>query len=399
MVFVTWKIDRYPFSSNAWSTSAITLTEYFDPQVQLATGDGKDSFSFKATNFNNTLSNYFKPNDKLIISRAVNTTTIASSDVIITGSVKNVPEETSGTTNQIRVEGNNFSDTMLGGIVFFDPNGATIPNAIQAALASVGNYNSNFVVTWSSTNPTVDSNGNAFPAVTEKWFNRPIKDFIIKYSTDQATGDGNYFGYVNASNEFVWGKKSGAEAYTFDSTTDDYTRLRINKDLKDVKNWVIIKGGTDPNGSPIQTRVEDLSSIARNGLKPYILTSITKSAETLVKVDKDFYGVTDMKDASYPLTPPWSSGSVVNYIAYVAALRVYVEAQCKVEGNSFLQGRSGGKLKVDVSFPPGKAWGRGDLIACNIPSISSIMKKLRVVEIQYTDDSDTFTLVEDIGSL
>jgi len=401
MTFVTWKIDRYPFSTsnNTWSTTAITLTQYFDPMVQVSSGDSRDSFSFKVTNFNDTFSNYFQPNDKIVISRVVNSSSLASSDILMVGSVKNVPEEETGSMNQLRVEGANFSDAVLSGIAFFDPAGAPIDDAIQAALASIANYNSNFGVVWSASNPTTTSTAAAFPAVNEKWFNRPIKDFIAKYSTAQATGDGNYFFYVNNSNELVWGKKGDSTAGTFNSSSDDYTRIRINKDLKDVKNWVIVKGGIDPNGSAIQTRVHDISSIARNGLKPYILTSITKSAETLVKVDKDRYGVSDMKDASYPLTPAWASAPLANYAAYVVALRVYVIAQCKAEGESFLQGRVGGKLKVDITFIPGKGWGRGDLIECTIASLGSAIKKLRVTEIQYTDDADTFTLVEDIGSL
>lgn len=402
MTYVTWKIERYPFNTadSTWSTTAITLTQYSDPIVQLSTGDARDSFSFKVLNFNDTFSNYFKPNDKLVISRAINTTTVASSDLLIVGSVQNTPEEETATQTQVRVEGNNFSEAMLSGIVFFDPAGAVIPTAIQSALNSVGNYNANFLVTWNSLNPTTKSTGGAFPAVTEKWFNRPIKDFITKYSTNDATGDGNYYWYVDKDNKLVWAQKSGTANYTFSAATNTYTRLRINKDLKDVKNWVIVKGGTDPEGSPIQIRVQDMSSVSRNGLKPYILTSITKSAEMLVKQDKDYFGVTDMKDASYPLTPTWTASSQTNYPTYVASLRTFVKAQCEVEGNAFLRGKKFGKLKIDLSFIPGTvSWGRGSLVSCTIPSLGTDAKNLRVTDIQYSSDEDVFTLSEDEGTL
>lgn len=403
MSFVTWKIERTPFnvSSKTWSSTSTTLTEYYDPVVIVNLGEARDTFNFKVCNFNDNFSNYFQPNDKITISRVINSTSTASSDIIMVGSVQNTPEEEDGMRTTVRVEGANFSETILGGIVFFDPRGMTIPTAIQAALNAIGVYNSNFTVTWNGSNPTTKSNGSAFPTVNEKWFNKPIKAFIEKYSVSDITGDGNYYYYVDKNNTLVWRQKSNSVTWTFNTASSPYKSLRINKDLKEVKNWVIIKGGTDPDGSPIQTRVQNMESISKHGLKPYILPSISKNAEMLVKEDKDRFGVTNMSSASYPLTPAWNGGSsVANYAAYVTALRVYVKSQCDLEGQAFLNARQYGKLKVDLEFSPGGvSWGLGDLVECTIPSLSSSAKNLRVTDIQYTTEADTYTLVEDIGSI
>lgn len=401
MSFVYWKIERYAFASNSWSSTGTTIATVIDPQVTVNMGDGRDTFSFKITNFNDEWSNYFRPNDKIIISRKVNSTTLASSDILMVGSIQNTPETESGKQTQIRVEGSNFSETILGGIVFFDPTGQTIPTAIQNALNSIGVYNSNFQVTWDSGNPTTKSTGGAFPTVTERWFNKPIKSFIEKYSTNDLTQDGNYFWYVNKDNKLVWNKKDDAADHSFNSSTSLHKMIRINKDLKDVKNWVIVKGGIDPKGAAIQTRVQDMSSIAKNGIKPYILVTIAKNAETLLKADLTAQNVTQASDLTFPYTPPWNSGvSVANFNAYVEAMRTYVIAQAKLEGQAFLESRKNGKLKVDISWSPGDvSWGLGDVIAATIPSLGSGAKNLRVQEIVYATDMDTYTLVEDIGSL
>jgi hypothetical protein len=403
MSYVTWKFERYPFVSaeSGWSSTAVTLTNVYDPQVTVNLGDARDTFSFKVTNFNDEWSNYFQPNDKITIYRVVNSSTVASSDVLMVGSIQNTPENESGKQTQIRVEGANFSENILSAIVFFDPTGQTIPSAMQAALLSLSNYNQNFGVTWNTGNPSVTSTGASFPTVTERWFNKPIRAFVEKYSTADLTLDGNYYYYVDNNNKLVWGKKDDAADHAFNASTAIHKSLRITKDLKDVKNWIIVKGGVDPKGAAIQTRVQDMSSIAKNGLKPYILVTIAKNAETLLKADLTAQNVTAASDLTFPYTPPWNSGSsCANFDEYVEDMRVYVIAQAKKEGQAFIDGRKNGKLKVDLTFSPGDvSWALGDVVACTIPSLSSNVKNMRVTEIVYATDIDTYTLVEDIGSI
>lgn len=401
-MFVSWKIERYPFSivDSTWSTTGEVLTSFYDPAVRVNLGDARDSFDFKVTNFSDDFSNYFQPNDKLILSRVVNSTALASSDIIMVGTVQNVPEQVTGTMNQIRVEGYNFSEAVLSAIALFDPTGLPIDEAIQQALNAVRVYNENFEVTWHPSNPTTTTEGDPFPDVTERWVNKSVNQFIQKYSTSDKTLDVDYYWYVDKDNKFVWRPRTQTTTDTFNSATDEFSLLKISKDIKDVKNFVIIKGGIDPKGVGIQDRVQDDESIGKHGLRPYILVNIAKNAETLVTADVGTNGVTQASDITFPFTPPWNDGvSVANYDAYVEALREYVKAQCRSEGEAFLTLRKYGKLKVELEFEAGKGWVLGDLISCTIPSLGSAAKSLRVSDAQFMTETDLYTLVEDIGSI
>lgn len=407
MSFVYWKIERYAYtgtalSVDAWSTTAEIIAEAFDPQVTVNLGEAKDTFSFKVTDFNGDFSNYFRPNDQILIYRKLNSTTVASSDILINGSVQNTPETKSGKQSVIRVEGASFSESVLSAVAYFDPQGLDIPTAIQRGLVSVTNFAPGFGVTWSSGNPTTKQDGSAFPEVQEVvWPYKPIKDFIAKYTSADRTGDGNYYWYVNSSKEFVWGPKADSPTATFNSSTDNYQQLRINKDLKDVKNFIILKGGISPKGAAIQDRVQDISSIAKNGIKPYVLVDEAKTAETLLKLDLNTQGVAGFVDMTFPYTPAWNGGvSCADNDEYDAALVAYAKVLLKARGKQLLQKTAGGKLKVDVVWPPGAAsWGLGSVVSCTIPSLSASAKNLRVMEISYATESDIFTLEEDTGSL
>lgn len=412
MSYVFWKLERYPLNSDGtgWESTPVDVTTFYDPTVTVNLGDARDTFSFKVTNFNSESSNYFKPNEKITIYRKVNSSTVASSDVLMVGSIQNTPEEVSGKKNMIRVEGANFSETILSAIVFFDPQdqGLNIPRGINAALLAASIYNTSFGVTWDTAfngDPATitRSDGTAFPNVNEKWYNKPIKNFLEKYSTNDATGDGNYYYYVTNENKLRWKRKEDSPSYSFDASTAKHKSFRITKDLKDVKNWIILKGGISPKGAAIQTRVHDISSIAKNGIKPYILVNNAKYAETLLKGDLNAQGVTGFSDMSFSpaFTPSWSGGvSYASADLYDAALVAYVKERIRLDGEAFLQARAKGKLKVDISFSPGEVtWGLGEVIACTIPSLSDEAKNMRVDEIVYGTEMDTYTLVEDIGSI
>jgi hypothetical protein len=44
-------------------------------------------------------------------------------------------------------------------------------------------------------------------------------------------------------------------------------------------------------------------------------------------------------------------------------------------------------------------WGLGDVVKVTIPELSNTAKSLRIKEIQFTEDSDTYSLEEDVGSI
>ena len=147
MSFVTWKIEVSPYNGSTWS-SATQVTSFYGPDVQVSTGDSRDMFSFKMNNFANSRLLTAGVNDKVTIYRAVNTSTITSDHIIMVGTVSNISPEEDDRKDLIRVEGYNYTDTIMSAIGFADATNLTIPNAISSLLSSVSLYASQFGVTW-----------------------------------------------------------------------------------------------------------------------------------------------------------------------------------------------------------------------------------------------------------
>ncbi len=407
-MYVNWKITRTPYSESlrTWDdTLEETLTRFYDVDIQQELGASRNSFAFKVTNWNGVFSDYFHPNDKFVISRVVNTNTFTTSDVVMVGCAESTPEETDNTKNLVRVEGHDFSQAVMSAIVFVDAKTLTIPQAIQAGLNGLQLNNPNFTVTWHPDNPTLRSDGSAFPVVGEEFFDKPLSELIQKYSSSSKTGDLNYYSYVDSQNRFVWRRSTNTTSRTFSVTTDLYRSLKTGKDIKEVKNFVILKGGVDPEGRAIRERATDYSSISRHGMRFYVLSDYVKTSGTLMKQDVDSSGVSHMRDATYPFTTTWISLATGNYVtaadydAYLTAFRLNIKTLLQIEGQRFIESRRYGKLKVTLEFQAGKGWGLGELISCTIPAVSDAAKNLRVASVQLNTDGDTFELVEDIGSV
>jgi hypothetical protein len=408
MSYVTWKLDRYAFlGTNVWSGSATTLTEFQDLDVQVSLGAGKDSFAFKVTNWNDSFSNYFKAQDRVVISRVTNTTSVTASDVIMDGVVKSVPTDTSGKNNTLRIEGYNFSEAIMAAITFTDVNGLTPPQAIQQALSAskalgvVGGTG----ITWDNTNRTTKKDGSAFPTITKSYKNYTLLKVMEELSSPKFTEDGAYYWWITADNKLKWVPNTSGTEYTFNQATGEQVKIKTKIDTDDVRNYFILKGGRDPAGKAIQKKHIDYVSANKHGNKFYIATSQTATSESLTRQD---FGAsaTSTIPSSFPFTTVWKSqqtGAVVtvaNGGEYVTAIRNEVEYRLGLEAEELARLYGKGKLKVDISFIGGSvAWALSDRINCTIPILSSTIKTLRVVEIQYGTDTDVYSLEEDIGTI
>lgn len=415
-MYVTWKIQRTPaLPDGGWDEDATeTITSFHDPIVRVNTGDARDSFSFKVTNTSNDFDNYFQAQDRITISRVLNSTSLASSDVLMVGSIQQTPIQEASNMNLIRVEGYNFSEAVLSGITFVDVTNRTIPQALSDALAQVTLYNENFTVTWNGGNPTTKTDGTAFPTINEKWFNKPLRQLMEKWSVKENTGDVNYYWYVDLNNTLVWRASTQDISDTFDADSDNHRKLTIKKDVNDVKNWVIAKGGLDPKRKPIQDRYWDISSIGKHGMRYHIITNIYKEGGTVEQQDVVDYNsqngtthatMAEAESAWASFTPYWSKGITYNsFNSYVNAYRVYVKQLCREAAEAFVKKHKYGTLQVELEFAPGKGWVLGQLIQCTIPQLTKEgvnvpTKALRVVDIQYTTTADTYTLEEDDGTI
>lgn len=414
MSYTSWQVQRSAYNATTltWD-SPTTLSEFSRPLVEVNSGEAKDSFSITFNNFNGTYNNLFQPQDKITISRVVNATTFGTADVLIVGAVKDPPYNQSASRNEVKIEGYNWSEAIFGAMVFIDPAGQTIPSVIQTALNHVKLYASNFQITWHPSNPSVTTTGAAFPAIYKQYKNVPLLKLMEELSSNIITQDGSYFWYVDLNNYLVWRPISGGNAQTFSSSTDVFKAIKSAKDVKGIINYVVVKGGRDPNGTAIQDKYIDAVSAAKNGNKYYWYSDPGIQAETLNLLDMDKSDPTKKGKHtqrfpySYSFTCAWASQAtagtyptVASNADYVATLRSEISYRMNQLGNQILRDYKNGKLSVDLTFEAGtKTWQLLDRVQCTIPEIFSGSKWLRVREISYSSDTDIYSLTEDVGTI
>lgn len=432
MSYVKWKIENTPFIDGAWDDSQTTeITSFYSPLLRVNTGTKKDSFQFKVINNSLIENTTFGVDNKITIYRTANTDTITTDDILMVGAIRDIPINQDGMKNIYDIKGYNFSETVLKAIVFVDLEQVSIAAGIQEALEQVAGMNSNFKVTWSATNPTskqsAGKEGDPFPLVGEKFFYKPLKDILEKYSTNDRTEDGNYFWYINKDNELLWFQQDSVPLYTFDSSIDAHKSIKVKKDIKGVRNYIIAKAGYDPAGNQIMTKFIDWSSVGRHGMKYYFLTTTNTLAQELRTEDNEgvqtaITGYPDSMSAS-AFTTKWratvdatvgagttmtdgefvtvNQGSLDNNKKdYTAVIRTETKARAEKEGQAYADAHKYGKLVVDLEFSAGiKPWSLGDRVNCSIPELSQVDKEMRVIDIQYGNDTDIYSLEEDEGSL
>lgn len=401
MTFVTWQVDVYPYNGSTWAVSPVTLTHFQDPMVRVALGDTKDSFSFKLTNFNDERLDDLAVNDRVIVYRAVNSLTVTTSNILMVGTVGRVIPEEDGRQDLVRVEGNNFSETIMSAIAFSDSQALKVDDSIQDMLASVSLFAPQFGVTWHPGNPDTKTNGDPFPVVGEKFYNKPIRQSLEKLSTQVATGDTvPYYWYVNLDNQLVWRARDSSGSVDFNYATDQYREAKATKDLAGIKNFVIIKGGVDPKGVAISTKYYDAASINKHRARYTILVDQNKYALNMHLDDCRKAGVQSMVEYTFgTFVPTWTSTSYSSLATYNNAFREFVKERLKELGREAVENTRFGKLNFVLERAPGTGWVLGQLVSCVHPYLGTAPKVLRVKDIQYSTTGDNFTLEEDLGTI
>lgn len=417
MSVVNWKLEYRrkkligtynPFLDSAWE-DPVEIKDFKDIKISKSLGEGKDSFSFVLNNINGMYNEYFRPNDMFVISRRFNEGPFLDEHVLMNGAVNNDPLTHAYNRKDIRISGFNHSHVLMNALVYIDATNLPVSTAFQDSLISISFYNKDFQVTWHEDNPEykyseddVKNAGGVFPNCGERFFYRPMHYILNKFSAKDKTNNGNYFWYVTGDNKLRWDKRLTATSGSFDSTSHDYYQMIVKKDINDVKNFVIIKGGFAPDGTLITGYHADYASIANNGFRYHIMIDEAKKAANTLEQDLVKYGVVNMSDASYPLTPDWSGGqSFANFNDYVAGFKEFVRKDLVSIGKKFVDGRRFGRVVVEVYKRPDETvWGLGDVISCNIPQLTSNPNKLlRVEEISYGTEQDLYVLKEDEGTL
>ena len=429
MVFVKWKLEHTPFREGVYQTGETSdITSFYDPILETNLGSGRDMFKFKVQNNRGIYNNFFKVKDKITVYRKVNSGSFTSDDIVMVAAVEKVPYKDTNSTNVMNVDCYNYSEAIMGAIVFVDAENKSASEAIQEALLQVKKVaGGNFGVVWAPT-----GNGTTTQVVGKRYFYKTLLSMIEELSQDKYTGDGTYFWYVDNNNNLIWRKDEAFnEGVAFNSLTTPYREMGTKIDTSKVINYIITKGGILPDGRQVQDYVPDFGSIAKNGYKFHIEVGEANTVNELVKMDQDSDGV-ETTDGYPDLTSSfqtawvWSGTTATidtvtctkdsrvtinlgteaaNKKAYNNILRGEVITRIRKRAQDLLEVRSKGKFILELDVIPGQlSWNLGDRITCTVPeifydSINDVTetRELRVQEIQYTTDGEIYELEEDKG--
>jgi hypothetical protein len=385
-VITRFLVYRYALEEDGvWSTSPETVEEVYDVAVTTAMGDTKDTFSFKVPNPRGTFKQQFNHTDIIAIYYIINNETPSTSNLVLYGLIKKVTEETNDKGKFIRVEGVSFGEITTTALVFYDPgtNTQNVIQYLQSCLTSVALRNENFNITWNSGNPTVKTDGSAFPTFTSSA--TPVKDFdksfsslLDKYLTDQYTDDGRYFWYVNNLKELVIrSRKTDTPVVSF-TEGSNFKYVKFNIDTSDVKNFIIVKCGLDYNNDTITTRFDDAASRAKNGFRYYMIvdTNIAKDLKKGNAYDGDNEGLRNAaKDEGY------------------------------ARAADFAAAHNKGILEATLTLAPTTNYTVGDTVLLNTTSYATkdfpngfSSYPMRIKEIRYAIDGVLLTLIEEVAT-
>ena len=403
MVYYYSKLELYKRAGDKegdWETTASTYTNFFGKNIKKSMGTKKDTFKFNLLNNYNKFTTSgltFEKGDRVKIYQAKNTTTITPSDLLIDGVIKSVRSENS-TNKVLTIEGASRTEQFLEALTFVtDSSELTPPEILEKALSFHNNNNKNFIITWSSSNPTTKSDGSAFPTYFVEKFYSPMNLLYEKYSSNEYTKDGNYYYYINDDNELIWRKKTKDSPTTLEESSCESIKVIDNNDQ--VINSLIIFCGRSPYGKPIRTYKFDYSSRAKNGAKWKYITKTNTLASDLMKAEKEanpssFDDSGDRFPNSYPYTTKW--GVTCNSDDdYEKAIIDEATRKGKEEGLAYLQGINQSRLKITVQLPFTNVYTLSTNVACNFPSYDLNGEILRVTDIQYTDYNTILTLLQD----
>ncbi|HEY9702639.1 MAG TPA: hypothetical protein V6C58_09345 [Allocoleopsis sp.] len=386
-MIVKFIIKHYPSTGDGvWSSNANTITDAFNVRASMAMGTATDVCSFRVPNNRNKNISVYKRQDKIELYLSKNNASADSSTLIMTGLIKNITEQITDRGKHLIIDAVSFSEVATNALVFATTgtsHSMDVMEFLQACLNSVATRNENFNVTWDTSNPSQKWNatagnytGGAFPTLNSgnevREFDKSLAFILDKYLTDGYTGDDKYFWYINKDNKLIIRKRVVDTSTSTLTEGVDFKTGKFTYDIKDVKNYVIVKCGMDIASPPrpITTRADDPVSRAKHGFKYYMLVDKTISEKVFTRGN---YGGTN------------------------AGFREAVKAEGRRVGEDFIRLYSNGVYTATLSLPPTMSYTIGDKVSITAPSFGLTSKALRIKEVMWDIDSTTLTLIEEVA--
>ena len=403
-----WKLIWYPrLQDQAQGTTGIEIKNFSNVQIVKTVEDNRDSFSFRIKRGNPIL-DVLSFRSRIEFYKRVNGGSFVP---VFTGLVESLPFEFTGTGETITVEGSDASKTVLDAVVFLDAEELRVDEALEQSLDTINNYTRDeFPVTWSSSNPSTDSNGDPFPEVGEKWYYKPMREILRIYSGDSFTGDGRYEYFVTFDQEFVWRKLEST--VTGDITPDTFNIVSVsgNRDNDEVTNFVIVKMGNLPTGKSVEGIFIDFGSAGQHGIKLEVESVDSQEVITQHNQAMSELGIlgggkrlpddTDLD--SY--NPPWDRTTVIDTQSeYAEELNNFAKTRANKIAESIVDSGKRGRKSFVVRVPANQGvandnFGLGQVYSFSgFPDVDTT--EVRVTKQQVFGGYEEFTLLERQGSI
>lgn len=375
-MYVGFIIKRYASTGDGtWNSTPELYTDAYDVNVTSGLGDIKDTVSFKLPNYRNVNIYNIAVQDRVEVYLSINGAAATTDTLLINALVKNVSQTSNARGGIIVVQGVSFGEIVANALVFHNDAGKNVMQFLQGCLNSVALRNTNFNITWNTSNPTMKSNGSAFPTLNSgdlvKEFDKSLSAILDKYLTDTYTEDGGYFWYVNTSKELVIRKRS--DSLSGSVTESDVREAKYSVNSEDVKNFIVVKCGFDYNDPPrpITTKYDDVVSRAKYGFRYYVL--VDHNIAATIKARGGYSSANN------------------------EAFRDAVKAAGKAVGEQFATRTNKGLRQLQIIVPPTLSYVLGDKYSVTSVRYELLGVGMRVKEIMWDVDSTSVLLVEEAG--
>ena len=395
------------------SSADVVIDPVLNLRCTSSLGATKDTFSFKMPNSRGQNAKVLQPFYVVNIYNCINTNISDSTNLIMSGLVKTISEDKTD-RSMLTIDGVSYGEVVTNALCFYaipDNTTVNVMQFLEGCLNSVKFRDSIFKVEWDTNNPTTKTNGDSFPPlIGYREFDRPLNFLLDKYLVNDYTGDGNYYWYVSNDRKLVIRKRIQTKDASWVEGID-YKQAAFNISADDVKNFIVVKAGLDPANRTVTERYDDPVSRSQYGFKYFLLVE-QNICSTLIESERQLHQSLYTASSNLPTNytgyvTAW--GVTINSESeYLNAFRVEAKRLAYIRGKSFADLHNRGFIQCKITRPPEKGFNVGNIIELTDSTFvyynasTNLTKNLvnyplRIVDIQYSINDVTYTLMEDLA--
>ncbi len=392
MAFHSYKIEKFgKTSSGSYITTAVLLDNVLSVNVNLASGEKADGFSFNLFNDGGNDFEDISIDDRVKIYGSLDG---VSFSLLLDGIVNKKQQKGSVSGSYITISGLNRLEKLFNSMA--STTGESIRHTasywVKNIIDQVNEFNklggSDREIFYNNTTIVATSETISFVKDYERSFK-----LIEELSKPENTGGINYVYYMDSNNYFYFVPRSDSENGVLTYGTDIISHT-TNKGMFDIVNYIIMNGGKSPYQMNILQFDYNADSISKFGWKVKLVNEGISSAlgtdEIRLMRMRNVYSEDSFFPSSYPFVTSWgvSVDSDKEYNdAYVDQVLISAKTRIRILLNS----NGGASYKASFSMLPSFGYGLYNTHTIVIPFNGknslynwSVGVKLRIVSINYS---------------